>query len=116
LHYLHFPTLDLTAPTQEQIALAVAFALKNQETSIVYIHCKAGYSRTAVIAAAYLLASGRRDCVDESIDVLRGVRPSMIVRPEARRAIQAFHQGLRETRSPKHLVANTTHRADWEAA
>jgi len=74
-----------TAPTQEQIALAVAFALKEQEISIVYIHCKA-------------------------------VRPSMIVRPEARRAIQVFHQGLRETRSPTHLVANTTHRADWEAA
>jgi len=90
LPYLHVPVLDLTAPTPEQIDRAVAFIQEHEVRSIVYLHCKAGYSRTAVIAAAYLLATGRAESADDAIDQLRRARPSMIVRPEARRAIKQF--------------------------
>jgi membrane-associated phospholipid phosphatase len=92
VHFLQLPTLDLTAPTQHQIDQAVAFIDEQLPGSVVYIHCKAGYSRTAVIAAAYLLASERADSVEEAIDLLRRARPSLVVRPEAWRAIVAFHR------------------------
>ena len=90
LHYLHLPTLDLNAPTQAQLAEAVAFIQKHETDTIIYVHCKAGYSRTAAIAAAYLLATGRVDTVDDAIEQLRAVRPTMVVRPEVRRALGRF--------------------------
>lgn len=92
LPYLHVPTLDLTAPTQAQIAQAICFASEHSESTIVYVHCKAGYSRTAVIAAAYLITTFGAASVEEAIDLLRRARPSLVVRPEARRAIQECHQ------------------------
>jgi hypothetical protein len=97
LSYLHLPTLDLTAPTQPQLDAAVAFVA--EQAGIVYVHCKAGYSRAAVVVAAYLLASGGAASADEAIDLIRRARPSLIVRPEARRAIEAFAL-LRPQRRP----------------
>ncbi len=90
LPYLQLPTLDLTAPTQSQIREAVEFIQKHERTAIVYVHCKVGYSRTAVIAAAYLIRTGRTDTPDRAIGLVRGVRPTLIVRPEAREAIERF--------------------------
>ena len=88
--YLHVPTLDLTAPTPAQVDRAVAFVRRQAADTVVLIHCKAGYSRTAVVAAAYLLATGRAASAAEAIGRLREARPSLVVRPEARLAIEAF--------------------------
>ncbi|RXN17287.1 NADH dehydrogenase [ubiquinone] iron-sulfur mitochondrial [Labeo rohita] len=50
-------TVDLTGvPSLEHIHKGVDFALKHREQGTsVYIHCKAGRSRSATIAAAYLI-------------------------------------------------------------
>jgi hypothetical protein len=106
LPYLNLPTLDLTAPTPEQIALALAFIREHQETSTVYVHCKAGYSRTAVIAETYLLTNGQAMSVDEAAEQVAAIRPSMIVRPEARQAIQDFFNGLKRVQSAANSVPN----------
>jgi protein-tyrosine phosphatase/membrane-associated phospholipid phosphatase len=89
-NYLSLSVLDLTAPCPEQIDRAVAFIQQQIAHGIVYIHCKAGYSRTAVIAGAYLLASGRADTVEAAIAAMRRARPSMIVRPEALNALRDY--------------------------
>ena len=96
--YLHLPTLDLTAPTPEHVDRAVAFVREHQADSIVYVHCKVGYSRTAVVAAAVLLDGGRATSADDAVALLRRARPSLIVRPEARRAIEAYHRRLLDRR------------------
>ena len=41
---LNVPILDLTAPTQDQLALAAAFIADHQSRGTVYVHCKIGYS------------------------------------------------------------------------
>ena len=85
---LHLPTLDLTAPTRSQVERAVAFAAGQAAAGrVVYVHCKAGYSRTAVVAAAVLLSSGVATSAEQAIERLRQARPALVVRPEARRAI-----------------------------
>jgi len=94
LNYLHLPTLDLNAPTQAQLAEAVAFIQKHEMDTIVYVHCKAGYSRTAAIAAAYLLETGRASTVDDAIQQLRAVRPTMVVRSEVRRVLDRFSASI----------------------
>ncbi len=88
LPYLPVATLDLTAPTPAQVARAVAFIAEHEPAGVVYVHCKAGYSRTAVVAAAYLLATGKAATPDEAVARLRRARPSLVVRPEAARAVR----------------------------
>ena len=88
--YSNLPILDLTAPTPEQLQKCVAFISKNAACGIVYIHCKIGYSRTAAVAGAYLLASGAASTAEEAMNRLRAVRPSIVIRPEAEAAIRCF--------------------------
>jgi protein-tyrosine phosphatase len=90
LRYRNLPVLDLTAPTQDQLHEAMAFLVEEAATGLVYVHCKIGYSRSATVAGAYLLASGEAATADEAVARLRQVRPSIIVRPEAMAALRAF--------------------------
>ena len=92
LNYLQLSVLDLTAPHRSQIDQAVEFIQQNRRNGIVYVHCKAGYSRTAVIAGAYLLASGEAATPRAAIEMLRRARPTIVIRPEALRAIHGYHK------------------------
>jgi predicted protein tyrosine phosphatase len=95
--YLNLPILDLTAPTQEQLHEAAAFIAEEAVKGTVYVHCKIGYSRSAAVIGAYLLASQEACTAMEAIDRLRKVRPSIIVRPEAMEALFAFSADLMRT-------------------
>lgn len=103
LHYCNVPTLDLTAPTQEQFRTMAEFIAKHCTNGIVYVHCKIGYSRSAGAVGAYLLASGCVDSVDEALAAMRVVRPSMIVRPEIISGLQELSraEGSRSLAMPK---------------
>jgi 1-acyl-sn-glycerol-3-phosphate acyltransferase/membrane-associated phospholipid phosphatase len=94
LRYKGLPILDLTAPTMDQLDEGVRFIRAHTRRGIVYVHCKIGYSRTAAVAAAYLLATGIVRTADEALARLRRVRPSIVVRPEAERAIRQFESRL----------------------
>jgi protein-tyrosine phosphatase/membrane-associated phospholipid phosphatase len=85
--YLNLPVLDLTAPSPEQLAAAVNFIEREKERGTVYVHCKIGYSRSAAVVGAYLRTAGLTRSMDEAIALMRRARPSLIVRPEAQRAI-----------------------------
>jgi hypothetical protein len=88
--YRQLSALDLTAPTRQQLDEAVAFIDEHTRKGIVYVHCKAGYSRTAAVAGAYLLASGKATSVEEAVAVLRAARPGIVIRPEVRRALDSL--------------------------
>jgi len=101
LRYKSLPILDLTAPTLEQLDEGVRFIRAESRRGIVYMHCKIGYSRTAALVAAYLLASRRAGTTDEALAILRRARPSIVVRPEAELAIRRFEARLRTGRAPR---------------
>lgn len=90
VNYRNLPILDLTAPTQDQLREAVDFIAEESAKGTVYVHCKIGYSRSAAVVGAYLLASGQTATTEEAVALLRQVRPSLIVRPEALAALRAF--------------------------
>ncbi len=90
--YRNIPILDLTAPTPRQLREAVAFIEEHAGKGVVYVHCKIGYSRSAAVVGAYLLASGQARTVEAAVETLRATRPSIVVRPEATAALQAFAQ------------------------
>ncbi|WAR04945.1 PTPM1-like protein [Mya arenaria] len=57
---LKVPTVDFTAsPSHEKICRAVDFMIKyrNEQLGSVYVHCKAGRTRSATVVACYLVKS-----------------------------------------------------------
>ena len=80
--YLHLPVLDLTPPTSQQLRAAVEFIERHRKDGMVLIHCKAGFSRSAAVAAAWLVATGRATNAPAAFHLLRAVRPQIVVRPE----------------------------------
>jgi hypothetical protein len=88
--YKNIPILDLTAPTTAQLEEMVSFIEQESITGIVYVHCKIGYSRTALVACAYLIRAGLAASVAEAIALVRLVRPSVVMRPEVLAALREF--------------------------
>ena len=88
--YFNLAVLDLTAPPPAALATALAFIAEHTPRGVVYVHCKAGYSRTAAVAGADLLSPGHCTTAADAMARLHAARPGMVIRPEARRAIEAF--------------------------
>jgi protein-tyrosine phosphatase len=88
--YKNIQILDLTAPTVAQLRDSAAFIEEQSGTGVVYVHCKIGYSRTAAAAAAYLLRVGTARTASEAIELLRKVRPTIVIRPEIGTALNKF--------------------------
>ncbi|KAK2913929.1 hypothetical protein QQF64_030256 [Cirrhinus molitorella] len=89
---IRLSTVDLTGvPSLEHIHKGVDFALKHREQGTsVYIHCKAGRSRSATIAAAYLI---RLHCwsPEEACKILASVRPHVLVRSAQLDILQEYY-------------------------
>jgi membrane-associated phospholipid phosphatase len=100
LPYRQLAILDLTEPTQEQLIEAVEWIQEKTSEGIVYLHCKAGYSRTAAVAGAYLLAVGKAADADGAMRLLTEARPSIVIRPEVAAAIRKFERTLLDRRAP----------------
>lgn len=96
LSYRHLPVLDLTAPSAALFAEAIEFISAESERGIVLVFCKAGYSRSAGVIGAWLLATGQARTVEDAITRLRAVRPHIVIRPEISTALA---EGLPRWRS-----------------
>jgi protein-tyrosine phosphatase len=97
VRYCNIPILDLTRPTQDQVGKAVQFIAEEVAKGTVYVHCKIGYSRSAAVVGAYLLASGESGTVEEAVARLRKARPSIIIRPEAEEALGELSRSWKDS-------------------
>jgi membrane-associated phospholipid phosphatase len=89
LEYLNIPLRDLTAPSFEEMSLAADF-IHRHAGSGVYVHCKAGYSRSVAAVGAYLLKSGLAPDAAAAETQIRLARPDVVIRPEISRALRIF--------------------------
>lgn len=84
---LELPILDLTAPSEQQLKQAVEFIELHRDRGVL-VHCKAGYSRSAAIVAAWLVRSGRAESgrpeseSAKAFSILKKARPNIVIRPE----------------------------------
>ncbi|XP_030622547.1 phosphatidylglycerophosphatase and protein-tyrosine phosphatase 1 [Chanos chanos] len=97
---LRLSTVDLTGvPSLKHIHQGVEFALRHREQGTsVYIHCKAGRSRSATLAAAYLI---KLHCwsPEEACQMLASVRPHVLVRSAQLDMLRTYHQQVCGTES-----------------
>ena len=88
-NYRNLPIMDLTAPTPAQFAEAIAFINRHTRAGgIVYVHCKAGYSRSAAIVAAYLLHSEQVADVNSALQYLKKRRAGIVIRQEVLQVLE----------------------------
>lgn len=90
--YLCLPVLDNTEPTPEQLRRAVDWLAENLAAGSVYVHCAAGYGRSATVLVAYLLSTGVVGSVDEGIAYLRAKRPGVRLNRSQRRVLEPFEE------------------------
>jgi hypothetical protein len=89
--YIPFPILDLTVPDAATRARACALVREHLSKGPVFIHCLLGLGRSAYIAAAWLMESGRCAGVDEAISAIRAIEPRVVLN----------HDELKDTPHPE---------------
>jgi protein-tyrosine phosphatase/membrane-associated phospholipid phosphatase len=97
--YLNLPILDFTAPSLSQMKRAVAFIEKHRHAEGVYVHCALGYSRSACMVGAYLMASGEVEGALEAIEEMKKIRNPIIIHDQARERLKQFEL-LLKSQSP----------------
>lgn len=90
--YRSFPVTDLTAPTLDQLQAIAEHIEKVRKDGIIFVYCKAGYSRTGAAVGAWLLQSG--GTTEAALQQMKDARPGMIIRPEVVRALRALEISL----------------------
>nr|XP_033784021.1 phosphatidylglycerophosphatase and protein-tyrosine phosphatase 1 [Geotrypetes seraphini] len=90
---LRLSTVDLTGiPTLENLERGVAFALKHRQIgNSVYIHCKAGRSRSPTMAAAYLIMVNKWS-PQQAVRHIASIRPHILVRQGQLEALEQFYR------------------------
>lgn len=93
IEFLNLPVDDYVGlPTTEQITTGLKFIdriIKETQGS-VYIHCKAGRSRSAYLAAAYLIAKEQKK-VDDAVDFLKSKRPQVWIGTRGVKSLEEYY-------------------------
>lgn len=86
---LHLPVIDMTPPTPDQIAAALAFIDGHRAHGRpVAVHCLMGQGRTGTILAAYLIRDGLSP--ERALAELRHVCPGAVENRDQEAALAAF--------------------------
>ncbi len=80
LDYSNIQMLDLILPDFELVDEAVTFVLNRMQRGVVYLHCAFGHGRSAIVAAACLLAADRNLSVEKACKLVKTARPTVKLR------------------------------------
>lgn len=91
--YLHLPTEDNTAPSQEHLRQGVDFIKSEIERGgAVYIHCGVGVGRAPTLAAAYLVSIGMTP--ENAWQMIRRARPFIWPNRRQIASVRNFAEGM----------------------
>ncbi|GAA4043815.1 phosphatase PAP2/dual specificity phosphatase family protein [Hymenobacter glaciei] len=77
--YRSVPLLDLVVPAPVELAEAVAALNELSPTGPVLVHCALGYSRAAIVVAAWLLHRGLAATPEAAVARVRAGRPQVVL-------------------------------------
>ena len=86
----HVAMLDLVPPTNEELDAAVLAIAKFADRRPTLVCCALGYTRSAVAATAWLLATGRAKDLDDALQQVRRARPQAVVGLDFRRCLKSW--------------------------
>jgi atypical dual specificity phosphatase len=93
LDFLHLPTVDMTSPSQEDIARFVRFTQDAiAKGSPVAVHCLAGRGRTGTVLACFLVSKGK--AAQDAIRIVRELRPGSIETADQEKAVHTYAGGI----------------------
>ena len=90
--YRSLPTLDATAPTEDELRSAMAWIAEAAATGPVYVHCALGHGRSACVVIAYQLSVGAVNTIAEGVAALRSLRPSVRLHTPQLQLLRKFEQ------------------------
>ncbi|KAE8750095.1 hypothetical protein FOCC_FOCC003219 [Frankliniella occidentalis] len=92
--FLQLSTVDIfETPCQEKLLKGVAFINKfhtGENKGSVYVHCKAGRTRSATLVGCYLMMKNRWT-PQEAVSYMRSKRPHILLHNQQWSALQLFH-------------------------
>nr|CAG4648968.1 EOG090X0GSS [Polyphemus pediculus] len=90
---IRFQVVDMfEAPSQEMLIEGVEFINKNiAKGGNVYVHCKAGRSRSATLVGCYLMKK-HNWTPDEAVSHLKSKRPHVLLHPMKMAALKEFYE------------------------
>jgi protein-tyrosine phosphatase len=74
-HYYSVPVLDAAAPSAAQLRATTAWLIDRVKAGPVFVHCALGHGRSALAAAAYLVATGLAPDPRAAVARVKAVRP-----------------------------------------
>jgi hypothetical protein len=90
--YVSYPILDGSIPKVSDLNKMFS-GLKGES---LFIHCAQGHGRTGLVAAAYLVFSGKVADVDEAISLLQRVRPRLRLSIEQKAFLKKYEKEANE--------------------
>jgi len=108
LSYINIPILDHSSPHKKDLKKAVNWInhqIKNNKG--VVVHCALGRGRSVLIVAAYLLASGRFDSVDEAMSFINKIRgTAQLNKHQYKKLVKMHKQQILSQKETVLLVVN----------
>ena len=88
---LRIPTTDFNnAPTLEQINQSLEFISEMDKSKSVYVHCKAGRSRSSVVVLCYVMSKYGHN-VQNAIDFVKSKRHHVVLGSEHMKRLHQFY-------------------------
>ena len=101
-NFLQLATTDIfEAPSVEKLANGVKFingVLEQNPDSSVYVHCKAGRTRSATLVGCYLMAKNDIS-PEEAVDIMKQKRPHVLLHSKQWEAMRNYHDQLKQSDS-----------------
>ena len=97
VEFLQLPTTDiLEAPSTEKLKRGIDFIYKiskEHPNSSIYIHCKAGRTRSATLVGCYLIEQYKMT-PEEAVNFMKEKRPHIWLGQKQWEAIRAYHSSI----------------------
>lgn len=91
IRFLQLQTQDIfETPSQDKLRAGVDFILSMEEGKSVYVHCKAGRTRSATLVCCYLMKR-HNWTPEESYELLASKRPQLALHKPQWRALRQYH-------------------------
>jgi len=104
VEFLQLSTTDIfSAPSQEKLQRGVEFISdisSRPEGGSVYVHCKAGRTRSATLVGCYLMDKHRAEGQGEktnpelAVQIMKKLRPHVLLHNKQWQAMRDFHENL----------------------